>query len=165
MIRAATSHDCANIALLGLCVWIDTYATDGIKTAYTRHVLDTFTEHRYQALLNDPHYHLLVSEQEGILQGYVLINLASHYQHPDNGFEIDTLYVDKRHAGLGIGRQLLEAVQGRFGDRYWLYTWTQNAANGFYQHLGLKPCGQIDFEFDGVTITNTVYLSPGSQSA
>ncbi|WP_175442136.1 hypothetical protein [Pseudoalteromonas byunsanensis] len=37
--------------------------------------------------MNSPSHRLLVCEEQGVLQGYVLINFASHYETPASGFE------------------------------------------------------------------------------
>lgn len=159
MIREATKDDCIQLAVLSIKVWLDTYATDGIKDEYAQYVLSTFTQSHFSELLNSPKFRLLVSEENQALQGYVLLNLESYYETPQNGFEIEKLYVDSTLKGSGLGRKLLNEVESQFGKKYWLYTWVENESNGFYEHLGFKQVGLFSFDFAGAKIDNNVYLS------
>ncbi|WP_125717914.1 GNAT family N-acetyltransferase [Pseudoalteromonas rubra] len=156
-IRPATTQDCAKLAELAADVWLDTYATDGIKPEYTEYANSTFTTAYFQSLLEHPAYRLLVSEQSVVLQGFVLINLSAQYQTPDNGYEVDKLYVRKSFQGMGVGRALLSQVACQYGTPMWLYTWTENAANHFYVRLGAQQIGTLSFEAFGSTINNNVY--------
>ncbi|WP_125779253.1 GNAT family N-acetyltransferase [Pseudoalteromonas rubra] len=156
-IRRATAQDCAKLAELAADVWLDTYATDGIKPEYTEYANSTFTTAYFQSLLEHPTYRLLISEQAEVLQGFVLINLGAQYRTPDNGYEVDKLYVHKSYQGMGVGRALLSQVARLYGTPMWLYTWTENAANQFYSRLGAQQIGTLSFEAFGSTINNNVY--------
>ena len=159
MIREATKNDCTQLAVLSIKVWLDTYAKEGIKDKYAQYVLSTFTPSYFIELLNNPKYHLLVSEENQALQGYVLLNFESYYESPLSGFEVEKLYVDSSSKSRGFGRKLLKEVENRFGKQYWLYTWVENESNGFYEHLGFKKIGLYSFEFAGAKIDNYVYQS------
>ena len=158
-IRYAFKEDCINLAVLGLQVWLETYAVEGIRTIYSRYVIDTFTETYFLNLLEKPNYRLLVSETEGTLQGFVLINLDSRFEEESNGFEIEKLYVHRNFKGQGLGRQLLAEVVQRCGNNFLLYTWVENESNQFYKHLGFKHIGQLNFEFSNTLIENNVFTS------
>ncbi|KAF7781663.1 hypothetical protein PRUB_b0962 [Pseudoalteromonas rubra] len=157
MIRSATVQDCQKLAQLSAEVWLDTYATDGIRSEYLEYVNSTFTVSYFQSLLEQEDHRLFVGERSGLLQGYIQLNLASHYQTPHNGYEIDKLYVHKSCQGTGVGRALLRHTARQFGTPIWLYTWTENAANQFYHRLGAKQIGTLSFEAFGNTINNNVY--------
>ncbi|TMP27723.1 N-acetyltransferase [Pseudoalteromonas rubra] len=156
-IRHAKPQDCQSLALLAARVWLDTYARDQVKPEYIEYANNTFTSDYFRSLLERPDYRLLVSEQAGVLQGFVLLNLSAHYQTPDNGYEVEKLYVDKPFQGAGLGRALLKQVARQFGKPMWLYTWTENAANQFYRRLGAQQIGTLSFEAFGSTINNNVY--------
>lgn len=95
-----------------------------------------------------------------MLQGYLLANKKSYYQgQPEFGYEVERLYVDAKFKGLGIVKALVQRVQKEFGSNFWLYTWVENDANGFYLHLGLSNIGQFVFNFHGAKIHNWVYSS------
>ena len=159
MIRHACKDDCLQLAALSIKVWLDTYAVEGIKREYAQYALATFTESYFSSLLDSPDYNLLVVEKEKALQGYALLNMNSHYQSANNGFELEKLYIDTAFKGQGLGKQLLNAVEHEFGNVYWLYTWVENESNGFYLHLGFRKIGKLNFEFAGTQIENNVYQS------
>ncbi|OHU94601.1 GNAT family N-acetyltransferase [Pseudoalteromonas byunsanensis] len=159
MVRGATNSDCVKLAALSIKVWLDTYARQGIKTEYAEYVLSTFTTAYFFEILNAAKYRLFVSEEDEVLQGYVLANLESHYQTPSNGFEVEKLYIDSSFKGKGLGRKLLNEIENQFGSKYWLYTWVENESNGFYEHLGFSRIGLLTFEFAGALIENNVYQS------
>ncbi|MCG9565397.1 GNAT family N-acetyltransferase [Vibrio chagasii] len=159
MVREATKDDCAKLALLSIRVWLDTYAQEGIKTEYADYVLSRFTADYFLEILNNTKYRVLVSEENEILHGYVMVNLESNYQTPESGFEVEKLYVDGLFKGKGVGKKLLKSVEDQFGRQYWLYTWVKNESNGFYEHLGFSRIGSLTFEFFGALIENNVYQS------
>ena len=159
MVREATKDDCAKLAVLSIRVWLDTYAQEGIKTEYADYVLSTFTADYFLEILNNTKYRVLVSEENEILHGYVMVNLESNYQTPESGFEVEKLYVDGLFKGKGVGKKLLKSMEDQFGRQYWLYTWVKNESNGFYEHLGFSRIGSLTFEFFGALIENNVYQS------
>ncbi|WP_258184254.1 GNAT family N-acetyltransferase [Vibrio splendidus] len=133
MVREATKDDCVKLAALSIKVWLDTYAREGIKTEYAEYVLSTFTATYFLEILDTIKYRVFVSEEQEVIQGYVMVNLESHYQTSSNGFEVEKLYVDNTFKGKGLGRKLLNEVENQFGNKYWLYTWVENESNGFYE--------------------------------
>ncbi|MDN3617281.1 GNAT family N-acetyltransferase [Vibrio gallaecicus] len=159
MVREATKDDCVKLAALSIKVWLDTYAREGIKTEYAEYVLSTFTATYFFEILDTTKYRVFVSEEQEVIQGYVMVNLESHYQTSGNGFEVEKLYVDNTFKGKGLGRKLLNEVENQLGNKYWLYTWVENESNGFYEHLGLSRIGLLTFEFAGASIENNVYQS------
>jgi len=159
MVREATKDDCAKLALLSIRVWLDTYAQEGIKTEHADYVLSTFTADYFLEILNNTKYRVLISEENEVLHGYVMVNLDSNYQTPDRGFEVEKLYVDNLFKGKGVGKKLLKSMEDQFGRQYWLYTWVKNESNGFYEHLGFSRIGSLTFEFFGALIENNVYQS------
>jgi len=164
MIREAIKDDCIKLAALSIKVWLDTYAKEGIKREYAEFALSNFTEAYFINLLKTPRFHLLIKEENEVVQGYVLINLESHYQSPESGFEIEKLYIDTCFQGQGLGRMLLNEVEIKFGKTYWLYTWVENESNRFYEYLGLKRVGILSFDFAGNRIENNVYISEGGNT-
>lgn len=159
MVRKATKGDCVKLAALSIKIWLDTYAREGIKTEYAEFVLSTFTATYFFEILNTTKYHVFVSEEHDVIQGYVMVNLESYYQTSSNGFEVEKLYIDNLFKGKGLGRKLLNEVENQFGNKYWLYTWVENESNGFYEYLGFSRVGLLTFDFAGTLIENNVYQS------
>jgi len=159
-IRDATHHDATTLAVLSIQVWLTTYAKEGVKTEYADFVINTFNTSSILNDINNPEKIILVAEQAGVLQGYLLANKKSYYQgQPEFGYEVERLYVDAQFKGRGIGKALLQRCQNELGPKFWLYTWVENDANGFYKNLGLTNIGQLTFDFHGVKIQNWVYSS------
>ncbi|ALO41712.1 GNAT family N-acetyltransferase [Pseudoalteromonas phenolica] len=160
IIRKAREQDVPCLSVLSSKVWLATYAKEGVKPEYADFVVNNFNTESFLQDINSLDKTILVAEQEGILQGYLLANKQSHYQgQSEFGYEIDRLYVDAQFKGLGIGKALLQRCQNELGPKFWLYTWVENDANDFYKHLGLTNIGQLTFDFHGVKIQNWVYSS------
>jgi len=64
----------------------------------------------------------LVFTENIYLRGYALINLDSHFERKENGFEIEKLYVQVPFRNQGIGQKLLAEIKARYGNIFWLYT-------------------------------------------
>ena len=68
---------------------------------------------------------------------------------PD-ALEIERVYVLKRFKGRGLGRLMLEKAfeeaRARGAESVWLGVWEHNdAALGFYEHLGFEVFGSHSF--------------------
>lgn len=156
MIREANEEDCINLAGLSLDVWFNTYALDGINTAYSKYAISTFTRQNFIKIIHDSKYRLLVNTEEIYLRGYALINLESFYEGVENGFEINKLYVHSPFQGKGIGKDLLSEVRKRYGEQFWLHTWVHNKSIGFYKKYGFKDIGKYVFMLGEEKIENRV---------
>jgi ribosomal protein S18 acetylase RimI-like enzyme len=157
MIRSATENDSLNLAALSIQVWLDSYATNGIRKEISKYVLSTFTKQYFIEILNCPKYRILVFIENDHLVGYILANLQSIYRDDLDGYEIEKLYVQQHFQGKGIGRALLSEMSKRHGGTYWLSTWKHNQkAIGFYKHLGFLDIGSKIFELDGEFHENRV---------
>ncbi|WP_440056978.1 GNAT family N-acetyltransferase (plasmid) [Pseudoalteromonas sp. T1lg65] len=158
-LREASLKDCELIAALSIQVWLETYAKDGIKPEIAQYVLTEFTPEHFAHCIRNSNKRILVCTSGNYLCGYVMVNLASDCELGDFGFEVEKCYVHQAFKGRGIGQQLMEAVKAQFGECFWLYTWIENQANGFYQHLGYQLVGIHRFTFNHVEIINNVYVS------
>ena len=164
MIRFATLDDCPGLAALSCSVWMDTYARDGVNRQCADYVLSTFTVDAYAALINSASHRLLIAEENECIRGFALVNFASHFEHPDHGFELERLYIHAPFQRDGFGRALLRAVCSEIGDKFWLYTWVHNEANQYYAHLGFERIGTYKFMFADSEIENNVYGFDGSHA-
>lgn len=156
MIRKANKSDCINLAALSLEVWLQTYSVDGIRTENSKFALSAFTETYFKKILFESKYRLLVCTEGVYLRGYVLVNLNSHFESEENGFEIEKLYVQGPFQGRGIGKKLLSAIKTRYGNKFWLYTWVRNKSMKFYKKNGFQDIGQYKFKLGNDTIENRV---------
>lgn len=158
MIREATLEDCLDIAVLSLQVWLHTYATKGVREKISRFAINSFTEEHFRNLLNQPENKVLVYVKDDHMVGFVAIDLASTFRGESAGYEVKTLYVSEHFQGLGIGKQLLSQVKTLYGSPFWLSTWDNNLnAIEFYQKLGFKIIGELNFDLDGELYRNHVF--------
>jgi len=163
MIRKANISDCINLAALSLEVWLRTYCVDGIRSENSTFAISTFTEESFKKILADSNRRILVFTDGIYLRGYVLINLESHYQSEDNGFEVEKLYVQEAFQGKGVGQTLLQEIKRRYGSSFWLYTWVRNKSIQFYEKFGFRNIGQYEFKLGNDTIKNLVLTYNGSE--
>ncbi|OUS39745.1 N-acetyltransferase ['Osedax' symbiont bacterium Rs2_46_30_T18] len=162
MIRPAITADCINLAALSIQVWLNSYARDGLRNGLSEYVLNTFSQKHFEQLLSRQDYQILVYEQQEHLLGFIALDLKSQFETAENGYEVDTLYVQNRHQGKGVGRQLLQAACNSHGKNYWLTTWVGNLEGlSFYQHLGFKDIGEYFFELEGEQHENRVLAFKG----
>ena len=164
MSREASESDCINLAALSLEVWLHTYAIDGINENISKYVLSTFTESNFINILLLKKYKLLVFVEDNYLRGYALVNLESKYKSEDYGFEIEKLYVQGAFQGNKIGSHLLQEIEIRYGNKFWLYTWVRNKSIGFYEQFGFEDVGQYDFKFGNEIVENRVLRYLGKRS-
>ncbi|OLQ87900.1 hypothetical protein BIY21_16520 [Vibrio ponticus] len=157
MIRKAKPSDCLDLAALSLQVWLNTYATQGLRAKISHYALSTFTEHHFQQLLNNPDCQIWVYLREEHLVGFIAVDLASHFNLENHGYEITTLYVSEHFQHQGIGRKLIDEIKAQYGASFWLSTWVNNQkASDFYRKLGFYHVGNLSFDLDGELHENHV---------
>lgn len=160
MIRKAQKSDCLNLAALSLQVWLQTYATEGLRLKISQYALSTFTELHFQTILSNDPCDIWVYIKEDHLVGFAAVDLASHFNDNANGFEVTTLYVSEHFQGQGIGRQLLDKIKAHYGLPFWLSTWVHNfKAIHFYNNLQFSIIGHLNFDIDGELHENYVFSS------
>lgn len=167
-VRPARPEDASCLAALASLVWLDTYASAGIRPALARHVQASFTPQVFLDKLADPQLHILLLERDGHLLAYALLQVGAVCPgEPAWQAELVTLYVMPRFAGQGLGSRLLSAslqLAGQLGyPGLWLSVFHGNQrALGFYRHLGLQQGADCFFELEGERHLNHVFLLPYS---
>lgn len=167
VLRDATPDDAASLAALSIEVWLGTYLRQGVNRVFAEFVLSSFTPDNFSEHMKDPSQHIIVSDNQDGIDGYIRIAAGAYAPLPDCAdTEITTLYVQPRHHGRGIGRALLNAGLNHARQRLsapsvWLTTNSQNApAIAFYLKNGFERIGTTDFVIDGVPYPNDVFRSP-----
>ena len=162
-LRRARPADALCLRVLGLQVFLDTYATEGIRPAVAREVLASFSEQATQATLADPALCTTVAERDGHLVGFAQLRLSATQPLAPAGrqAELVRLYVQAPFAGRGLGRALLADAEQRAleaGARVlWLKVWVHNArARAFYVRCGFVDCGSVWYEFEDERHENRV---------
>ena len=103
-LRPATADDALCLGVLAMQVFLDTYATDGIRPPIAREALDSYAPAVYQRLLQTPGLFILVAEQQGHLVGFAQVAMGATHtlvDHPAPA-ELDRLYVQEHFTGRGL---------------------------------------------------------------
>ena len=162
--RPAEAADALCLGVLSTQVFLDTYATQGIRTALAREVLAQHSVAAYDALLADADVAIVVAERAGHLVGFAQIRHgATDPQVPAAAAsELRRLYVQERFAGRGLGRDLLRQAEktaaARGADMLWLTAWEGNQrALLFYPRCGYEDLGRTVYTFEGEHFPNHLF--------
>ncbi|MCK9688764.1 GNAT family N-acetyltransferase [Scleromatobacter humisilvae] len=162
--RLASADDALCLGVLSTQVFLDTYATQGIRPALANEVLQLHSVAAYEALLADPGVTILVAECDGHLIGFSQVrDGAGDPQVPAAAAsELRRLYVQERFTGRGVGRDLLrqaeKAAAARGAEMLWLTAWEGNArALLFYPRCGYEHLGVTVYTIEGEDYPNRLF--------
>ncbi len=162
--RLGTPADALCLGVLSTQVFLDTYATQGIRPALALEVLEQHSVAVYDALLADAGVTILVAECAGHLVGFSQVRDGDgHAQVPAAAAsELRRLYVQERFTGRGLGRDLLrqaeKAAAARGAEMLWLTAWEGNArALQFYPRCGYEDLGGTIYSFGGDDYPNRLF--------
>jgi len=113
LIRPARLDDALNFTTLSLQVWLDTYATDGLRDALSRFVLREFTEETSRHTISDANQRVFVAERDSHLIGYIQAKTGKEnrlVQSPRQA-EISRVYVQERFTHNGVGRAMMAKME------------------------------------------------------
>lgn len=162
--RNAAFDDALCIGFLGMQVFLDTYAIEGIRPAIAREVQRSLSPAAIERALIEPDVRFVLAEREGHLIAFAQATL--HTGHPlvdePAAAALNRLYVQERFTGRGLGRSLLarmEAAVAEEGDAVlWLTAWIGNArALAFYPRAGYAELGPTVFSFEGEDHENRLF--------
>jgi ribosomal protein S18 acetylase RimI-like enzyme len=164
--RTATEPDALCLSVLATQVFLDTYATEGIRPALAREVRELFSEETFAARLADPRHVLMVAEVAAHHVGFAhLVHGQAHELLPPGAraAEVSRLYVHRPFLRNGIGKELLvrtEALAAAAGaDLLWLTVWTENApALRFYKAQGYRDVGGSVYIFEGDRYATRIFV-------
>ena len=124
-------------------VFLDTYATEGIRPAIAREVLSSYSEASFTNALMDDGSHIEVAEVKGHLVGFAQVTFdATHELSPaGTQAELLRLYVQEPFTKAKIGTRLLAAAERAASEAgatvLWLTPWVHNhRALAFYARRG-----------------------------
>lgn len=161
-IREATAADAINLAALAIQVWLDTYATAGIRTGLSEYVFTELSPGRFADTVTSGDNEVFLAQREGHVIGFGILKTrsecpASHLYRA----ELDMLYVQERFCGQRVGSRLLEEVETRCRATergLWLSVWQHNQrAISFYEAHHFDIIGEIDIELDTEKHRNIVF--------
>ncbi|MFZ6641369.1 GNAT family N-acetyltransferase [Undibacterium sp. TC4M20W] len=162
-IRPATQDDALCLSVLATQVFLDTYATTGIRPAIAREVLQSFSIAAIATLLDLPGTFFHVAESDGHLLGFSQITVGRRQELVSAicPAELDRLYVQEPFTRMRLGSQLLHAAEtsaaSHGADLMWLTPWAHNArALQFYAKQNYADIGRTSFLMDGEAHENRV---------
>ena len=166
-LRTALPDDALCLGVLATQVFLDTYATAGIRPLLAREVQAAFSTEAMSALIVRERTIVRLAEFDGHLIGFAVTVIgAAHDLAPSNApAELDKLYVQECYTGLGIGARLLHDAElqaaAAGASTLWLTPWSGNLrALHFYRRQGYTDAGLTWFHIEHEAHANRVYVKP-----
>lgn len=167
MLRPASAPDALCLSVLAMQVFLDTYATQGIRPAIAREVLSAYAEPAFAQAIASDNTRLWVAELSGHLIGFAQLTLGASQERVAGGAqsELLRLYVQEPFTGRQVGTRLLaeaERLAAEAGSQVlWLTPWVHNhRALAFYGRRGYNDLGLTCFTFEGECHENRVFAKP-----
>ena len=164
-VRLGESGDAVCISGLAMQVFLQTYATEGIRASLVYEMHDGLAVDKIRALLARSDTVFLLAEKAGHLLAFAQITIDGT---PPSGVELKSaelnrLYVQERFTGYRIGRILLERAEQvalrKGASAMWLTAWMGNErALLFYPRMGYKEAGTTQFTFGKESYENQVFM-------
>jgi GNAT superfamily N-acetyltransferase len=169
--RPATPSDALCLSVLATQVFLDTYATQGIRPAIAREVRQCLSEEAFAEILSQPRCAILLAEIDGHLIGFAqLTHDRTHDLLPPEAptTELNRLYDQRPFLGRGIGKELLARAEtlarSEGAHLLWLTAWTGNtSALRFYESQGYQDVGDSVDTFENDTYETRLLLKPLSR--
>ncbi|SRR5216684_1811446 len=111
--RVAKPADALCIGVLATQVFLDTYATDGLRPDLAREAVANYSPAVFEARIRDSANHFLLAERAGHLVAFSECSLSSKPPIPSlsGGVELVRLYVQRLSQRVGIGAALLARTE------------------------------------------------------
>jgi ribosomal protein S18 acetylase RimI-like enzyme len=165
--RLGQPADALCISGLATQVFLDTYATDGMRADLAQEALSVYAPDRFESRLSNPATLFVLAERDGHLQGFaeIVANAEGPIPWLSAGTELVRLYVQRHAHRQGIGQALLqqaEALTRESGKPFlWLSAWVENhRARAFYQAQDYEEVGITHYEFGGNAYENRLFQKP-----
>jgi len=162
--RVASPVDALCIGVLATQVFLDTYATDGLRPDLAREALANYSPTVFETRIRDASNHFVLAERNGHLVAFSECSLSSDPPIPslNGGMQIIRLYFHRRSQRLGIGAALLAKAEVRArvsgAPCLWLTAWDGNTdARKFYLTQSYEDVGATSYVFEGHTYANRIY--------
>ena len=164
-LRLASLTDAVTISALSVQVFLDTYATEGVRPDLAREAFTQYSVEAFSRRLGEAQRKFVLAEANNGLLGFaeIVVFDAPAPSGTLSGAELVRLYVQPASHGRGIGRALLShaeqlAVAASL-PAMWLTVWDGNLkALGFYFHIGYAEVGHTTYSFQGSTYANRVIV-------
>ncbi len=166
-LRRGVPTDAICIGLLSMQVFLDTYATEGVRPGLAREALSEYSPAQFEQRLRDENRSFILAEAGEGLLGFAEVNTKPSppptQASTRNGPELVRLYVQPSAQRAGLGRWLLresELMCEESGSEiFWLTVWSGNTrALAFYRALGYVDMGTSTYTFQGNSYENRVMI-------
>jgi len=145
-------------------VFLDTYATEGIRPELAREVLASYSQAVFSEAIAHRGSNIVMAELKGHVVGFAQVTLCANHELAPAGVQAELLrlYVQEPFTGAKVGTQLLaraEYVAASAGASVlWLTPWVHNhRAFAFYSKRGYEDFGLTYFTFEGESHENRVF--------
>lgn len=162
--RTAVDEDALCIGVLATQVFLDTYATNGVRPSIAREVLEQFSTAAVLADLSAAGSRFIVAERAGHMIAFAQITLGSVHDlvRARPAAELNRLYVQERFTGSGVGTALLHEAERFAADEgavvLWLTGWSGNhRALAFYRRRRYAELGATSYVFQGEEYENRLF--------
>ena len=162
--RRGTADDSLCVGVLAMQVFLDTYATEGIRPDLAREALSVYTPEKFAERLSHRSTQFLLAERMGHLVAFAEVVHDGEPPDPSisRGAELVRLYVHPHFKRRGLGRALLAQVEtmakSKSAECLWLTAWVGNApALAFYAALGYTDIGATTYSFQGNSYENRIF--------
>jgi diamine N-acetyltransferase len=161
--RIASPQDAVTISALSIQVFLNTYATEGVRPDLAREAHSEYSVNAFAQRLAEPQRQFILVETGDGLLGFAEVLLTSVPSPAGDlaGAELVRLYVQPKAQRMNLGRSLLtraeQLVQAENIGNLWLTAWEGNHnARAFYERLGYADVGATTYTFQGQTYPNRV---------
>jgi len=166
-LRRAVAEDSLCLSVLAMQVFLDTYATEGIRPALAREVLSSYSQANFSQAIADPRAQVVVAQNKGHMVGFAHVTLFAHHELAPSGVQAELLrlYVQEPFTGVKVGTKLLAEAENLAASAgatvMWLTPWVHNhRALAFYARRGYRDCGLTCFTFEGESHENRLLARP-----
>jgi diamine N-acetyltransferase len=163
--RKATPDNALCISALGMQVYLDTYAPQGIRLSIAEDALHNFSPPAIAEVMTKSDTTFIVAETNHHMVGFA--QLTAHATHERVPFadatELNRLYIQEKFTGRGLGRQLLGQAEktalAEGASALWLTAWFGNArALAFYSSQGYEEVGSTLYTIQGEDFENRLFM-------
>jgi GNAT superfamily N-acetyltransferase len=159
----AAPEDALCLSVLAIQVFLDTYATEGIRPEIAREVLSSYSQVVFTEAIAANDSRIAVAEIKGHMVGFAQVTLGATHELAPGGVQAELLrlYVQEPFTGAKVGTQLLAQAEYIASERgatvLWLTPWVHNhRALAFYARRGYTDYGLTYFTFEGESHENRV---------
>ena len=163
-LRRANAADAVCLSALATQVFLETYATSGIRPTLAREAESQFSASAFIQRLAKREGRTILAERNGHLIAFAELVLgATHILlRSASAAELTRLYVQSPFVRQGVGRQLLERTEALAAaegvSTLWLTAWVGNKrALAFYASQAYEQLGRTEYTFEGEVFENRLF--------